>query len=341
MEPTLAGYACGHEASSVGARRPGRGSRTGRIRVRGDAASRRGDLEVARLRRASSGLLHIVEGKFDTVMGRDVLVTTGPTASGPMTSGMRRDRGCSTASSLREILGENGYWQDEDMEIDRRRKLIIGALDPRHDDVDQASCPGIGQLSAKNRNPNAARASTSSPTPTRATSSRSAISSSCRPATRRAASTTATTSGRAARRAATTSPTSARSRRASAGTDARSGSRTSATRPTPSRSPSRSTSGATTARPTTRTTSTSTPRLRVGQRPRRAARLRHPRRAGATRARTGSAGPGRGTRCWSPAAACPAATTASPSRRPTSSTTRAGPPTAACGRGACARAMSP
>ena len=40
------------------------------------------------------------------------------------------------------------------MEIDLRRKLIIGALDPRHDDVDQASCPGIGTLGSKNRNPN-------------------------------------------------------------------------------------------------------------------------------------------------------------------------------------------
>jgi hypothetical protein len=39
------------------------------------------------------------------------------------------------------------------MEIDRKRKLIIGALDPRHDDVDQTSCPGIGQDSKKNRNP--------------------------------------------------------------------------------------------------------------------------------------------------------------------------------------------
>ena len=52
-----------------------------------------------------------------------------------------------------EVLGAQGYWQDEDMDIDVRRKLIIGALDPRHDDVDQTSCPGIGQLSAKNRNP--------------------------------------------------------------------------------------------------------------------------------------------------------------------------------------------
>jgi len=96
---------------------------------------------------------HIVEGKFDTVMGRDVLVTTG-------TYGFRTYdvRDASKPRLLdtyqpKEILGELGYWQDEDMEIDRRRKLIIGALDPRHDDVDQASCPGIGHLSAKNRNP--------------------------------------------------------------------------------------------------------------------------------------------------------------------------------------------
>jgi hypothetical protein len=39
------------------------------------------------------------------------------------------------------------------MDLDVKRKLIIGSLDPRHDDVDQASCPGIGHLSAKNRNP--------------------------------------------------------------------------------------------------------------------------------------------------------------------------------------------
>src|SRR4051794_41306489 len=52
-----------------------------------------------------------------------------------------------------EILGPNGNWQNEDMDLDVRRKLIIGSLDPRHDDVDQASCPGIGQLGAKNRNP--------------------------------------------------------------------------------------------------------------------------------------------------------------------------------------------
>ena len=61
---------------------------------------------------------HIVEGKFDTVMGRDVLVTTG-------TYGFRiydvRDAAHPKAlDTLQppEVLGKNGYWQDEDMEID-------------------------------------------------------------------------------------------------------------------------------------------------------------------------------------------------------------------------------
>ena len=95
----------------------------------------------------------IVEGKFDTVMGRDVLVTTGRYGFRTYdVSDASKPRALDTFQPA-EILGENGYWQDEDMEIDRRRKLIIGALDPRHDDVDQESCPGIGTLSAKNRNP--------------------------------------------------------------------------------------------------------------------------------------------------------------------------------------------
>ena len=51
-----------------------------------------------------------------------------------------------------DILGPDGYWQDADMDVDRRRKLIIGALDPRHDDVDQVSCPGTGTLTATTRN---------------------------------------------------------------------------------------------------------------------------------------------------------------------------------------------
>src|SRR3954464_13841349 len=95
----------------------------------------------------------VVEGKFDQVGGRPVLIVTG-------TFGFRiydvrnPDQPKLLDSHLPpDILGAQGYWQNEDMDLDVRRKLIIGSLDPRHDDVDQASCPGIGQLSAKNRNP--------------------------------------------------------------------------------------------------------------------------------------------------------------------------------------------
>ena len=202
----------------------------------------------------------IVEGKFDTVMGRDVLVTTG--RYGFRTYDVRDASHPRLLDSYQppEILGENGYWQDEDMEIDRRRKLIIGALDPRHDDVDQASCPGIGTLGSKNRNPECRSGfyiiSYANP---REPASRSATSSSV-PAgphdeLRRRLQLRLDGRPGAPR---TTSPTSAPSRRVGAVTDARSGSRTSATRPTRRRSPSRSTSAATTARRTTRTTSTST-----------------------------------------------------------------------------------
>jgi hypothetical protein len=95
----------------------------------------------------------IVEGKFDRVRGRDVLVTTG--RYGFRTYDVSDPSSPKQIGSFQppEVLGPNGYWQDEDMEIDVKRKLIIGALDPRHDDVDQASCPGIGTLGVKNRNP--------------------------------------------------------------------------------------------------------------------------------------------------------------------------------------------
>ena len=99
----------------------------------------------------------LVEGKFDTVAGREVLVTTGK-------FGFRiYDLTNPTAPALLdsfqppEVLGEAGYWQDEDMELDTSRNLIIGALDPRHDDVNQdplTGCPGIGTASSKTRNPN-------------------------------------------------------------------------------------------------------------------------------------------------------------------------------------------
>jgi hypothetical protein len=95
----------------------------------------------------------IVEGKFDRVGGRDVLVTTG--RYGFRTYDVSDPTKPQLIGSFQppEVLGANGYWQDEDMELDVKRKLIIGALDPRHDDVDQVSCPGIGTASAKTRNP--------------------------------------------------------------------------------------------------------------------------------------------------------------------------------------------
>jgi hypothetical protein len=95
----------------------------------------------------------IVEGKFDTVGGRPVLVTTG--RYGFRTYDVTDARNPRLLDTFQPpgILGEDGYWQDEDMDLDVRRKLIIGALDPRHDDVDQVSCPGIGTLGSKNRNP--------------------------------------------------------------------------------------------------------------------------------------------------------------------------------------------
>jgi hypothetical protein len=104
--------------------------------------------------RGVPGSSMIVEGKLDRVGHRRVLVTTG--RYGFRTYDVRDPANPVPLDTFQpaDILGENGYWQDEDMALDTRRKLIIGALDPRHDDVDQAACPGIGTISAKNRNPN-------------------------------------------------------------------------------------------------------------------------------------------------------------------------------------------
>src|SRR5918992_5829620 len=90
----------------------------------------------------------VVEGKFDTVKGKDVLVLTGrfgfktldvsdPTNPKPLDSFLPAD------------LNPGGYWQNEDMELDTRRKLIIGALDPRHTELgatDESPCPPGGSV---------------------------------------------------------------------------------------------------------------------------------------------------------------------------------------------------
>jgi hypothetical protein len=97
-----------------------------------------------------AGAAGITEGKFDVVRGKKVLVVTGRfgfktyDVSDP-TSPKLLDEflppgiappGQSTTSPL------GGYWQNEDMELDTKRKLIIGALDPRHDALpNDGVCP--------------------------------------------------------------------------------------------------------------------------------------------------------------------------------------------------------
>src|SRR5919108_573510 len=76
----------------------------------------------------------IVEGKFDRVGGRDVLVTTG--RYGFRTYDVSDPTKPELIGSFQppEVLGANGYWQGEDMEIDVKRQLIIRAPDPRRGD---------------------------------------------------------------------------------------------------------------------------------------------------------------------------------------------------------------
>jgi hypothetical protein len=99
------------------------------------------------------GTSQVVEGKFDRARGRDVLIVTGRFGFKTLDVGDPANPYVLDTFQPAEILGPDGYWQDEDMDIDRRRNLIIGALDPRHNDVDQTSCPGIGTLGSKTRNP--------------------------------------------------------------------------------------------------------------------------------------------------------------------------------------------
>jgi hypothetical protein len=99
------------------------------------------------------GTSQVVEGKFDKVRGRQILVITGRFGFKTLDVSDPTSPVVLDTFQPEMILGPSGYWQDEDMDIDTRRKLIIGALDPRHDNVDQASCPGIGAGAAKTRNP--------------------------------------------------------------------------------------------------------------------------------------------------------------------------------------------
>jgi hypothetical protein len=97
-----------------------------------------------------AGAAGITEGKFDTVRGKKVLVITGrfgfktydvsnPTAPRLLDEFM--PAGIDPVGTTTSPTG--GYWQNEDMELDTKRKLIIGALDPRHNDANPTAtgCP--------------------------------------------------------------------------------------------------------------------------------------------------------------------------------------------------------
>jgi hypothetical protein len=91
----------------------------------------------------------IVEGKFDEVRNKDVLVITGRFGFKTFDVSDPTD-----PQLLDEFipadLAAGGYWQNEDMEIDRKRKLIIGALDPRHTDNPLGLCPAGGSTANPN-----------------------------------------------------------------------------------------------------------------------------------------------------------------------------------------------
>ena len=87
---------------------------------------------------------HVVEGKFDSVEGRDVLVLTGRFGFKTLdVSDPDAPRALDTFLPA-EVGSQLGYWQDEDMELDTRRKLIVGALDPRNDHGAFGPCTGVG-----------------------------------------------------------------------------------------------------------------------------------------------------------------------------------------------------
>ena len=66
-----------------------------------------------------------------------------------------------------DVNANAGYWQDEDMELDTERNLIIGALDPRHNELDESVCPFNDNQAV--RDPDCRSGFLSSPTPTRPT----------------------------------------------------------------------------------------------------------------------------------------------------------------------------
>jgi hypothetical protein len=88
-----------------------------------------------------AGASGIVEGKFDRVKGKDVLVVTG--RFGFKTYDVSDPENPQLMDEfIPADLAPGGWWQNEDMELDVRRKLIIGSLDPRHNDAGTTPCTG-------------------------------------------------------------------------------------------------------------------------------------------------------------------------------------------------------
>ena len=82
----------------------------------------------------------IISANFDRVGGRDVMLASGDWGIKSFDlSDPRNPRELSTI--LPAGLNPNGLWENEDVDIDTARKLVIVSVDPRHSDVDQASCP--------------------------------------------------------------------------------------------------------------------------------------------------------------------------------------------------------
>ena len=97
-----------------------------------------------------AGAAGITEGKFDEVRGKKVLVVTGRfgfktydvrNPANPVLLDEFLPAGIDPPGTATSPLG--GYWQNEDMELDTKRKLIIGALDPRHNTAgpSDGACP--------------------------------------------------------------------------------------------------------------------------------------------------------------------------------------------------------
>jgi hypothetical protein len=82
----------------------------------------------------------IISANFDRVGGRDVMLASGAWGIKSFDlSDPRNPRELSTI--LPAGLNPNGLWENEDVDVDKARKLVIVSVDPRHSNVDQASCP--------------------------------------------------------------------------------------------------------------------------------------------------------------------------------------------------------